>query len=226
MFSWNRWDSFVSIIRQTPPPRLAPPLLHPSSQDLSRRFPPRSRVTSVPFWLKPRRGVHRAMSAVYLAAGAPAPVPEEQISPALQVHLVPGCGRGLFTDESLGPGECFLCEREAEPGRVAALAGGGSTGPAASFGVEPPAQVGSSQDLGPTHGMAKLSVRPLLGTSARTLECCGTAGEGLFPIAALIDLVWKSLAEKSKIPQPMDSWGARKERKVVVYVIYDTLYIA
>ena len=40
------------------------------------------------------------------------------------------------------------------------------------------------------------------------------------------NLVWKFLAEKSKIPQPMDSWGARKERKVVVYVIYDTLYIA
>ena len=38
------------------------------------------------------------------------------------------------------------------------------------------------------------------------------------------NLVWNFLAEKSKIPQPMDSWGAREERKVVVYVIYNTLY--
>ena len=33
------------------------------------------------------------------------------------------------------------------------------------------------------------------------------------------------MAEKSKILQPMDSWGARKERKVVVYVIYMIRYI-
>ena len=33
------------------------------------------------------------------------------------------------------------------------------------------------------------------------------------------------MAEKSKIPQPMDSWGAREEGKVVVYVIYMIRYI-